>query len=312
MEILPVTNADISTQLVRLSEPALHYAFSAAGALMIFIAGWLITGMVQRGTLKALARIKGVDATIAHFLARAVRYAMLIIILVMILGQFGVQTASILAALGGAALAVGLALQGTLQNIAAGIMLLALRPFRIGEYITAGSIQGKVREISLFTTDIITSDGLYISAPNSALWNVPIINASRLPTRRHDYTVGIAYGDDIDKAFALIRGVIGAEPDVLPDPEPLFFVAELADSAVILACRYWIKNSAFYPVSRHINQAVKQAFDQNGISIPYPHITYQNGDTPPPLPEAAAAAAMVAARPKAAAQQKTPPGKKRA
>ncbi|KAA6405618.1 mechanosensitive ion channel family protein [Candidatus Tokpelaia sp.] len=297
----------IGDQLFRFSELALHYALSAAGALIIFIIGWIITGMVQRGTVKALSRIKGVDITIAHFLARAVRYGMLIIILVMILGQFGVQTASILAALGGAALAIGLALQGTLQNIAAGLMLLALRPFRINEYITAGSIQGTVKEIGLFTTDIITSDGLYISAPNSSLWNVPIINASRLPTRRHDYTVGIDYGNDINKAFALIRGVIAAEPDVLPNPEPLFFVSELADSAVILACRYWIKNTAFYPVSRRINQAVKEIFDKNGISIPYPHITYQNGDTPPPLPEAAAA------RPKAAAaQQKTPPGRKRA
>jgi len=166
----------------------------------------------------------------------------MIIILVMILGQFGVQTASILAALGGAALAIGLALQGTLQNIAAGLMLLALRPFRMGEYITAGSISGTVKEIGLFTTDIITADGRYLSAPNSSLWNVPITNDSRMPTRRHDYTVGIGYDDDINKAFEIIADIINKRPETLDKPAPQFFVAELADSAVILAARYWIKN----------------------------------------------------------------------
>lgn len=279
-----MTHSQMQAEFSRYSEMAVHYAVSIAGALLIFIIGWVITGMVQRGTLKALARIKGVDKTVAYFLARAVRYAMLIIILVMILGQFGVQTASILAALGGAVLAIGLALQGTLQNIAAGIMLLALRPFRIGEFITAGSISGTVQEIGLFTTDIITSDGRYVCAPNSSLWNVPITNDSRMPTRRHDYTVGIGYEDDINKAFALIKEVIAAQPDALKSPAPSFFVSDLADSSVVLAARYWIKNDAFYTVSRSVNQKVKEMFDKNGISIPFPQLTYHSGDTPPDAP----------------------------
>lgn len=286
-------------ELYRFSEPAIHYMGMAVNAVVSFAIGWFVAGLLHRGVLKMLAKIKGVDPTVSYFLANAVRYAVLVIVVIAILGDLGVHTASILAALGGAILAIGLALQGTLQNIAAGLMLLFLRPFRIGEYIVAGSIQGTVQEIGLFTTDIVTSDGLYLCAPNSALWNTPIVNQSRRPTRRHDYTVGIGYEADINQAFALVKGIITAEPDVLPKPEPQFFVSELADSAVILSCRYWIKNSAFYDVSRRVNQAVKEAFDKNGISIPYPQMTYHSGDTPPNTPPFANAAAQMLPSPAA-------------
>jgi len=273
-------NPEVQQQLGQFMTQAVHYSVSVIGAAIIFAIGWAVTGMLQRGTLKAMLRIKEVDRTVAYFLARAVRYGMLLIVLVMILGQFGVQTTSILAALSGAALAIGLALQGTLQNIAAGLMLLALRPFRMGEYITAGTISGTVQEIGLFTTDIITGDGRYLCAPNSSLWNVPIVNDTRMPTRRHDYSVGIGYDADIDKAFAIIREIITKRPETLDTPAPQFFVSDLGDSAVVLAVRYWIKNPDFYPVSRSVNQEVKEAFDKAGISIPYPNITYHNGDAP--------------------------------
>jgi len=262
-----------SDYLIHFSELAIRYSLSIFGALLIFVIGWMIAGFLKRWTINSLSRIKGMDQTIVRFFGGIVRYGMLIIVLVMVLGQFGVQTASILAALGAIGIAIGLALQGTLQNIAAGIMLLILRPFRVGETITAGPVVGTVQEIGLFTTELQTYDGLYVSSPNALLWNTQVINSSRLETRMHDFKVGIAYEDDIDKAISILKEVVNAQDSVLKAPEPNYFVAELGDSAVILCCRYWVKNSEYWTVARNTTKMVKIAFDKAGISIPYPQMT---------------------------------------
>lgn len=264
--------------LIYTSELVIRYSLSVAGALLILIIGWFIAGFLQRGTINSLSRIKGVDQTITRFFGGIVRYGVLIIVLVMVLGQFGVQTTSILAALGAVGLAIGLALQGTLQNIAAGVMLLILRPFRVGEYITAGSIIGTVQEIGLFTTELKTYDGLYVSAPNALLWNSPVINSSRLESRMHDFKVGIAYEDDIEQALSILKDIVASQNSVLPKPEPLYFVSELGDNAVVLCCRYWISTPDYWPVARNTTKLVKIAFDQAGISIPYPQVTYHIAD----------------------------------
>ena len=186
------------------------------------------------------------------------------------LAEFGVQTTSIIAVLGAAGLAIGLALQGTLQNIAAGIMLLVLRPFRVGEYIDAGGVSGTVDAINLFTTDMTTYDGIYRSVPNAELWNRNILNYSRNPTRRLDIPVGIAYEDDVEQALDLLLSHLSQDPRVMPDPEPQVLVTGLGDSSVDLTLRCWTSRTDFWPLRFELNKKVKLWLDAAGVSIPFP------------------------------------------
>ncbi|WP_176083992.1 mechanosensitive ion channel domain-containing protein [Martelella sp. HB161492] len=250
-----------------------QYTFSVIGAIILLIVGWIVAGILQRSVKVSMARLKNVDQTLAGFFGAVTRYAVLVIVIVMVLGQFGVQTASIVAALGGMALAIGLALQGTLQNIAAGIMLLVLRPFRVGEYIDTGSINGIVMEIGLFATELKTPDGMYRLAPNSTLWNVPITNFSRMPTRRFDLVVGIAYEDNIDTAITILMDLAEKHENVMTDPAPDCFVSNLGDSAVEITLRYWASSAVWWPTSREMTKNAKNAFDAAGISIPFPQMT---------------------------------------
>lgn len=258
---------------LQISNLIVSYAVSTIGAIIILCIGWLIAGIAYRWTRRSLTSFKRFDKTLIGFLSAAVRYAILIIVLVMVLGQFGIQTASILAALGAVGLAIGLALQGTLQNIAAGIMLLLLRPFKVGEFITAGSITGTIEEIGLFATEMKTYDGLYIMAPNSSLWNTPVINFSRLKMRMHDFKIGIGYEDNIQEAMRILKTIVTEQKEVLSEPEPVLFVAELAESAVVICCRYWIRIDDYWSVVRHTTAQAKTAFDEAGINIPYPQVT---------------------------------------
>ncbi len=228
----------------------------------------------SKWTIQSLSKIRGFDQTLVGFFGAVVRYSILVIILVMVLGQFGVQTASILAALGAIGLAIGLALQGTLQNIAAGIMILVLRPFRVGEYISAGTVVGTVQDVGLFATELKTIDGLYVLAPNSSLWNTPVTNYSRMKTRMHEFKVGIGYEDNIDQAFAIIKKIVEDQKGVLSTPAPAYFVSQLGDSAVVLSANYWINSADYAQVSRHTIKTVKIEFDKAGINIPYPQMTY--------------------------------------
>jgi len=250
------------------------YAFSVLGAILILIVGWTMSRLLGRWVRTLLTRTHRVDPTVVGFFSVFVRYAVLVVVAVMVLGQFGVQTASIITALGAAGLAIGLALQGTLQNIAAGIMLLVLRPFRVGEYIDAGSLSGTVEEIGLFATELKTLDGLYRMAPNSLLWNVPVTNYSRQAERRYDLVIGIGYEDDIDKAQSVLLDLARTDERILAAPEPVAFVSELGDSAVSVTLRYWTRSADWWSTSRDMTKAAKIAFDENGISIPFPQITY--------------------------------------
>ena len=250
------------------------YAFSVIGAILILIVGWSISRLLGRWVKSLLTRSHRVDPTVVGFFSVFVRYAVLVVVVIMVLGQFGVQTASIITALGAAGLAIGLALQGTLQNIAAGIMLLVLRPFRVGEYIDADGVSGTIEEIGLFATELKTLDGLYRMAPNSQLWNVPVTNYSRLPERRHDLVIGIGYEDDIEKAQSVLLDLARADDRVLSDPAPWAYVSELGNSAVAVTLRYWTKSADWWVTSREMTKAGKIAFDKHGISIPFPQVTY--------------------------------------
>jgi small conductance mechanosensitive channel len=194
----------------------------------------------------------------------------LIVVLVTVLSQFGVQTASIIAALGAAGLAIGLALQGTLQNIAAGIMLLVLRPFKVGEYVEGGSVSGTIQEIGLFATEVKTVDGLFVLAPNSELWSSPVTNFSRNATRRFDLTIGIGYNDDISKAISVYRELVAADSRVLDTPEPYYFVSNLGDNAVDITARIWMRTPDWFKTTRDLTEKAKLRFDEEGISIPFP------------------------------------------
>lgn len=188
---------------------AVQYGLDVVGALIILIGGWVAAGWVRRKLLRVLERAPRVDQTLRPVIASVVRYVILVFVLIAVLAQFGVQTTSIIALLAAGGLAIGLALQGTLQNIAAGIMFLFLRPFRVGDYIDAEGLAGTVNEIGLFTTQMRTYDGIYLEVPNAKIWNRAITNYSRVEARRLDLVVGIGYQDDIDKALAAMMDLLG-------------------------------------------------------------------------------------------------------
>jgi small conductance mechanosensitive channel len=250
------------TALAQLTALAVQYSFSVVGAIILLVIGWMFAGMMSRWAHTGLARVHGIDATLAQFFSNIIRYAVLIIVVVMVLGQFGVQTASVLAALGAIGLAVGLALQGTLQNIAAGIMLLVLRPFRVGESIETGNISGTIVDVGLFATELRTADGLYRLAPNSTLWNVPITNFSRLRTRRHELTVTLGSDDDIGRAQAKLIRLAESDPRVVKEPAPSAYVADFDAGSVKVTLRYWATSGDWWQTSRDLTKTVKLAFDK--------------------------------------------------
>ena len=222
------------------------------------------------------------DETLKPFLAKLVWYVIMAFVLVAVLSQFGVQTTSVIAILGAAGLAIGLALQGTLANVASGVMLLFLRPFNIGDYVDAGGIAGTVVEIGLFNTEIKTRNGLCLIVPNKIIWESPITNFSRNPTRRFDITVSISYGDDVNGATDLLMGLLTGDERILDDPEPLAVVEELGDSAVIINLRAWTRAEDFWAAVWDLKKAIKVEFEVAGYSIPFPQrdIHIVSGDLP--------------------------------
>jgi small conductance mechanosensitive channel len=241
-----------------------------AGAVVVLVIGVILARLLSRAADRALTRSGRIEPTVAKFLSNIIKYALWVVLAVTVLTQFGVETTSIIAALGGLALAVGLALQGTLSNVAAGVMILIQRPFRVGETITAGIVNGEVRGIGLFTTEIVQADGIYVMVPNNELWNKPIVNLSRMPTRRFELLVGIGYSDSIEKARKELLALAAADSRVLSDPEPVVFVSALADSAVTIGMRVWCNTDDYLGLSWALTEATKVRFAEVGITIPFP------------------------------------------
>jgi small conductance mechanosensitive channel len=244
------------------------------------VGGWWLASRAQSGTARVLDGQRHVDPTLRTVVASLVRYSILIVVLVAVLSQIGIQTTSILATLGAAGLAIGLALQGTLSNIAAGMMLLWLRPFRIGDYIDSGSAAGTVKELGLFATELTSWDGIYQFVPNSELWNKKLINYSRLPTRLNDLAFGVAYDDDLDKGLETLMALAAADKRVLSDPAPIVFVDQLGDSAVVLRLRVWSTTGDYWDVRRALTKAGKDALEAAGLSIPFPQRDLHIKDAP--------------------------------
>ena len=260
----------------------IEYGVDIVGAIVLLVIGWTVAGWARRGVRHALERVPRMDETLKPFLAKLVWYVIMAFVLVAVLSQFGVQTTSVIAILGAAGLAIGLALQGTLANVASGVMLLFLRPFNIGDYVDAGGIAGTVVEIGLFNTEIKTRNGLCLIVPNKIIWESPITNFSRNPTRRFDITVGISYGDDVNGATDLLMGLLTGDERILDDPEPLAVVEELGDSAVIINLRAWTRAEDFWAAVWDLKKAIKVEFEVAGYSIPFPQrdIHIVSGDLP--------------------------------
>ncbi len=261
---------DTNKLLETYGEVTLGYALDLLGAVILLVVGWIVAGWVRRVLRRALMRLPAADATVSGVLSSLARYTILVLVLIAILAQFGVQTASILALLGTAGLAIGLALQGTLSNIAAGLMLLFLRPFSVGDYIDAEGIAGTVTEIGLFNTELTTFDGIYRAVPNSQIWSRAILNYSRLPTRRLDLSIGVDYGDDLERALSALRELLDGDARVLREPEPQVMVMALADSSVNLNLRCWAKIEDFWALKFDLTRQAKERVEAAGCTIPFP------------------------------------------
>ncbi|MBN9093319.1 mechanosensitive ion channel family protein [Pandoraea pnomenusa] len=263
--------ASIDAVMGFLAANAVRYGLSLVQAILILLIGFWIAKRLSRVVHTTLNRSPHFDATLKPLIESVVLWSVRLITIIAVLAQFGVQTASIIAVLGAAGLAIGLALQGTLQNIAAGTMLLVLRPFRNGDYITAGSaVAGTVEEIGLFTTTLTNADGIYVCVPNNQIWGQPITNFSRNATRRMEITVGIGLSDDLDAAMQALRNHVGNDKRVLKAPAPEIMVKQVSDSAIIVNVRVWASLGDYWGLYWDLQRGVKETVERAGCSLPYP------------------------------------------
>ena len=270
MDAVQVTE-DVGTFLTALAAWAAVAVPHFIGAMAVLVVGWWLAGRAERAVCRVLDSQTRIDRTLSGVLSSIVRYGILALVIIAVLGQLGIQTTSILAALGAVGLAIGLAMQGTLSNIAAGVMLLWLRPFRVGDYIDTGGggAAGTVKEVGLFATELHSWDGIYQFVPNAELWNKRIINYSRLPTRLVDLKFGVHYGDDLAKGQQALLELAAGDERTLADPPPQVFVDAIADSAVMLRLRVWTANSDYWPLIRSLTERGKAALEAAGLSLPY-------------------------------------------
>jgi small conductance mechanosensitive channel len=238
-------------------------------ALAIFLVGRRMARWVTNFVITTM-RKNEVDSELLGFLDSLMYFGLLALVCITALGQLGVQTASFVAILGAASLAVGLALQGSLSNFAAGVLIIILRPFRVGEFVDIAGESGKIRSIKIFTTELRTGDNKCVIIPNSRVLDSNIINHSSSGTRRVDLVFGIGYDDNIDQARTVIKNIMQADSRILKEPAAAVTVAELADSSVNLAVRPWVKTEDYWGVFADMNERIKNAFDDDDISIPYP------------------------------------------
>ncbi|MFC3613724.1 mechanosensitive ion channel family protein [Lutimaribacter marinistellae] len=244
---------------------------NAIKALIVLVVGWMAAGAISGVVRRRINKTPRIDPTLGNFAAGAVKWIILAIVLVAVLGLFGIQATSIVAILGAASLAIGLALQGTLADLAAGVMLVVFRPYKLGDFVDIAGTSGTVKNLDLFTTELVTPDNVQIIVPNGKAWGQIITNFSAHPTRRLDMTFGIDYDDDPEKAMAIILDIARAEPRIHDDPEPWVRVTNLNDSSVDLTARLWCDAADYWELKFLLYKEVKKSFDAQGISIPYPH-----------------------------------------
>lgn len=242
-----------------------------AKAILVLTVGWVTAGFVSRVLRRRVMATPNIDQTIGNFVAGTIRWVILLVVLIAVLNLFGIEATSLVAVLGAATLAIGLALQGTLGNVAAGIMLIAFRPYKLGQFVDIAGTAGTVKDVNLFFTELATPDNIQIIVPNGQAWGAIITNFSSHDTRRVELVFGIDYGDSADKAMEIIQKVVAAEQRVLAEPEPWVRVTNLNSSSVDITLRAWATTAEFWDVKFALTKAIKEAFDEGGITIPYPH-----------------------------------------
>ncbi len=264
-------------QVLRYSQRGLDavmdYAPKIAIAALIAFIGWRVANFLSKWVHRALAN-KAVDPSLRPFLGSVVDAAFKVALVVTLINYLGIPTASFVAVLGAAGLAVGLALSGTLQNFAGGVVLLIIRPFRVGDAIKTQNFEGKVNEIQIFQTVLVTADNLTVYIPNGKLVNESILNFSTAGTRRADLTFGIGYEDSIDKAREVLMRLIEEDGRILKNPAPSVIVQNLGDSTVDIQARFWVATNDHFKVSCDMRERVKKTFDEEKISFPFPQVDY--------------------------------------
>ena len=267
--------AIISAQIAELMVQYSVNIFAGIGTLII---GLWLASRASKAVYSLLNRMPRKDATLTPVAAAVTKYAVIVITIIITLSQFGVETTSVIAVLGAAGLAIGLALQGTLSNVAAGVMLLILRPFEAGNWIETNGLSGTVKEIGLFTTTIITFDNVFISLPNSSIWSSTIINHNKLDSRRMDIDIGVGYNTDFDIAEKALLS-LAEDSRVLKDPAPVFLVVSYDDSVITVRLRLYANFENFFPLSWDLNRRLKSVLDAHNIEIPFPQrVVYQRHD----------------------------------
>ena len=248
---------------------ASNSALNVVLAIAIFYVGRMVINLVVRGLRKVMQR-QEVDKTLETFVCNLVRMVLLVIVIIAAIGQLGIETTSFIAIFGAAGLAVGLALQGSLSNFAAGVLIVLFRPYRVGDFIEAAGISGVVEQVQILTTVLKTGDNKQIIVPNGQIMDSIITNYSANDTRRVDMVVGVSYDDDLDKVRDTIEELIAAEDRILDEPACTIAVSALADSSVNFVVRPWVKTADYWGVMFDLTEAVKKRFDKEGISFPFP------------------------------------------
>lgn len=250
----------------------ISYGLKILAALAVFLIGKRIARMITNTVTKTMAKNE-IDEELIGFIDSLLYWGLFAVVCIAALTQLGIQTASFIALLGTAGLAVGLALQGSLSNFAAGILIIILRPFKVGDFVDMAGESGAVKDIRIFTTELRTGDNKCVIIPNARVLASNIVNHSSTGSRRVDMVFGISYEDDIDQARGVIQAILAQEPLILETPETVIAVSELADSSVNLIVRPWVNTEDYWTVYRSLLEQVKKRFDKEGISIPFPQRT---------------------------------------
>jgi small conductance mechanosensitive channel len=263
------SNIDVNALFSKIAELATTYGLQLLLAILVLVVGLIVIRSITKWSVKMMNK-SNVDASLVPFLRSLISITLKVLLIISILSMVGIQMTSFIAVLGAAGLAVGLALQGTLQNFAGGVIILLFKPYKVGDYITTQGYSGTVKEIQIFTTVLNTPDNQTIIIPNSPIAVNPLTNYSTQETRRVDFTFGIGYNDDIDKARSVIMKIINEDTRIHKEPESMVKIANLGDSSVDFATRVWVNSGDYWNVFFDTNEKIKKAFDSEGISIPFP------------------------------------------
>ena len=274
--ILQAASAEVTTNLDIILRKLFELGVTAGKhllvAALVFAVGRLIIGIINKLVAKLLSR-RHIDASVQSFLRSLVKIMLTVLLIISVIGALGVNTTSFAALLASAGVAIGMALSGNLQNFAGGLVILLFKPYRVGDWIEVQGVQGKVQEIQIFHTLLLQADNKVVFIPNGSMSTAVVVNYTRTDTRRVEWTVGIDYGESVDKAKDVILNTIKADQRIQTDPEPAVLVSALADSSVNLTVRVWVKNDDYWPVFHDIYNQIYDQFNAAGISIPFPQQT---------------------------------------